>query len=168
MRRPILIALIVILVLLVGSTMWVMWTTPASDPSAPKGPPAILRCPECNTEVSAKPIIDGKPALEGKPCPVCRRGKLEPAARSLHEGDQAFSLSRSPLVLGLFTALVVLCVIHAYFWWRARPRSAPRERYSHLRCPSCKRRVRYIEKIGQRKILCPTCRMELDLLTHAS
>jgi hypothetical protein len=156
-RNGILIALAAVLILLLGSSAWVIWTTPSGPPPT-SARPSVLRCSECNAEIIYVP------QFQGKTCSHCHRGKMEPFVRSLREGEEAAPFYKSPLVVGFLVVLVVLCLVHGYFWLRARPRSAPVRIYSYCRCPGCKRRVRYIEKVGQRSILCPTCRRELDLV----
>jgi hypothetical protein len=156
-KKLVLPTLVVILLLLLGATVWV-GSGNAPRATSPTKPPKFLQCPECNNEI---PFIA---KLEGKPCEVCHKGKLVASARSFRDPDTSAPITSSPLVVGTLLVLGILGAIHLYVIVRSRQPRARTVDYLYARCPACKRRVRYPENQVQRKILCPTCRLELDVV----
>jgi hypothetical protein len=156
-RNKTLTLLTVVLVGLLAASAWVFFTS--ATPPEPEGPPRFLQCSECSFE---RPYVQ---KLNGTTCQACKSGKLHAAHRSLKDSENDWQpVFRSPLALGLLSVTALLAAANGYVWWRrVRPRRKSIKNYLYCRCPKCKRKVRYVARVMQRTILCPTCRRELYL-----
>ncbi len=58
-----------------------------------------------------------------------------------------------------FAVVVGIVLVAAGVWVvRKRTRAKPEEPFLHLRCPKCKRRLRYLARQAGHRGLCPTCK----------
>jgi ribosomal protein S27E len=111
------------------------------------------RCPDCGREI---------PKRMGGECPFC---KLQNGGKGAGKGTEGRGFTRTDGVL-LFL-IVFLAGGGGYLIYRSSAhklrRQKPEEPICYLRCPNCKRKVRYMAGQVGREVLCPTCRHALTL-----